>query len=120
MISFGKSLKDARQAKRITLRTLGKYLNLSVGYLSDIEHDRKNPPKLDAVQKIEECLGILDGSLVQLASIIKRKMPKDLSSNIKLKPNLSAALLRSDEDIDTDQVAELMEFVKKLEKKRRK
>ncbi len=120
MIDFGRSLRDARQAKRITLRKLGEHVGLSVGYLSDIEHNRKNPPKLDVVQKIEEFLGILDGSLVRLASVVKRKMPKDLSSNIKLKPNLSAALLRIDEDIDTDQVDEVMEFFKKLERKRRK
>lgn len=119
MIDFGRSLREARQAKRITLRKLGKHVDLSVGYLSDIEHNRKNPPKLDLVQKIEEFLGILDGSLVGLASVIKRKMPKDLSSNIMLKPNLSGALLRVDEDIDADQVDELMNFVKQLERKRR-
>ncbi len=91
-----------------------------MGYLSDIEHNRKNPPKLDIVHKIEEFLGVLDGSLVRLASMLKRKVPKDLSSNIKLKPNLSGALLRIDEDIEADQVDELMKFVEKLEKKRRK
>ena len=118
MNDFGKMLHKARKAKRITLRSLGEYVGLSVGYLSDIEHNRKNPPKLEKVEKIEEALGIFDGSLVRLASVLRRKVPKDLSNHLMLKPNLSQVLCRVDEDFHDDEIDEVLEFIKQLQKRR--
>lgn len=118
MNDFGKRLHEARKSKRLTLRKLGEYVGLSVGYLSDIEHNRKQPPKLDVVEKMEEALGIFDGSLVKLASVLRRKIPKNISTHLMLKPKLSEVLCRVDEDFEDDEVDEVLEFIKQLKKRK--
>ena len=60
---FGEALRKARTDKRVTLRVLSKHVGLSISHLLDIENNRKSPPMLDIVEKIEEYLGINDGRL---------------------------------------------------------
>ena len=120
MNNFGQVMKNARKAKRVTLRTLGEYVGKSVGYLSDIENGRKRAPQLDLVLKIEECLGIADGSLVNIAAQVRRSLPqaKKLSEKIMAMPKLSEALLRADEDLTEDEFEEFMKFVEKQKRGR--
>ncbi|MDD2389158.1 MAG: helix-turn-helix transcriptional regulator [Desulfobacterales bacterium] len=118
MKSFGKALKKARTAKRVTLRILSEHVGKSVGYLSDIENNRKRPPVLDIVEKMEECLGVYDGTLVALASQIRKKIPKEWTDRIMLTPKLSEALLRADEDLTDKEFDDLMNYFKEIKKKR--
>jgi len=116
--SFGESLKKAREGKRITLRKLGEYVGKSVSYLSDIENNRKRPPKLETVAKIEECLSVNDGSLVTFASRLRRKIPKRIANRIVMMPKLSEALLRTDEDLTDEEFDDLMDYFEKIKKRR--
>lgn len=116
--SFGKMLKMAREGKRITLRKLGEYVGKSVSYLSDIENNRKRPPKLDTVAKIEECLSVNDGRLVTLASQLRKKVPKNITNRFVTMPKLSEALLRADEDLTDDEFADLINHIEKIKKRR--
>ncbi|MBU1386918.1 MAG: helix-turn-helix transcriptional regulator [Proteobacteria bacterium] len=115
MNNFGQMMKSVRKEKRVTLRKLGEYVGKSIGYLSDIENGRKRAPKLDIVLKIEECLGIVDGTLINLAAKMRRSMPqaKKLSEKLMAMPKLSEALLRADEDLTEDEFDELMKFLEK-------
>ena len=104
MTSFGETLKACRVAKKLTLRELHQRMGLSVSYLSDIENNRKNPPNLEQVRKIEDVLGIKDNLLINLAAQMKRAS-EDLRETMRIRPQLLALLLRaskcSDETVES-------------------
>ena len=102
MESFGKTLKKYRSEKRITLRDLHRTVGLSIGYLSDIEHDRRNPPEITNVIKIEDALGIASGILVTIARNMK-KASADFNERIRVKPKLAELLLRA-EDLTNEEL----------------
>jgi len=116
MASFGLTLKKARISKKATLREIGEYIGKSIGYISDIEHDRKRPPDLETVSKIEDFLGVEDGSLLKLAKKIRKNMKPSLSTRFKQKPKLKYALLRAEKIYeDEDKLNKLLETLNKLE-----
>ncbi len=97
MRSFGDALKRARTSKKLTLREVADYIGKSIGYISDIEHDRKRPPDLETIAKIEDFLGIQDGSLLDLARKIRSNAKPSLNQRLKMNPKLSTVLLRAEE-----------------------
>ncbi|RJP80789.1 MAG: XRE family transcriptional regulator [Desulfobacteraceae bacterium] len=113
MNSFGKALKKARIEKRATLREVGAYIGKSVGYISDIEHDRKRPPNLEIVSKMEGFLRVTDGTLVELANSIRQIGPQ-LTRTISGNHKLSTVLLRA-EQLSEEKQEKLLEIIKKLE-----
>ena len=119
MNKFGEIMKNARKKKRVTLRKLGEYVGKSIGYLSDIENGRKRVPSLDIVLKIEEFLEITDGSLIEVATQVRRTIPKakELSEKILTMPKLSEALLRADEDLTEEEFQNFMKFVESRKKR---
>ena len=88
MESFGKALKNARKVRKATLREVGQAVDRSIGYISDIEHDRKRPPELNVVERMERFLNVEDGHLVELA----RKIRNSVASNIRLPRNTNPTL----------------------------
>ncbi len=112
--SFGKALKNHRIARNATLREVGEYIDKSIGYISDIEHDRKNPPDLEMVSKIEDFLGIRDGSLMGIARTIRRNMVPNLSKRLNQNPKLSNMLLRA-EKLPEYKIDELLHKIDELE-----
>ena len=118
MDNFGRALKGARISKKATLREVGEYIGKSIGYMSDIEHNRRRPPDLDTVGKIEDFLGIEDGSLIQLAKTIRSKVKSSLPQRLKMNPKLSTVLLRAENLPDHKKDAamdKLIETLKQIE-----
>ncbi|RLB16039.1 MAG: hypothetical protein DRG35_03385 [Deltaproteobacteria bacterium] len=118
MESFGEALRKARIANKVTLREIAEHIGKSIGYLSDVEHNRKSPPKLEVVSEIEDFLGIEDGKLLRLAKQF-RKAPKAMTQQIRMKPRLSAILLRADRDLSEDEFDELLSYLERIEKRRK-
>ena len=118
MENFGETLRKERVAKRVTLRKVSKYVGRSIGYLSDIENNRKGPPNLEIVRKIEELFCIDDGKLINLAAKLKRKIPKGVKQRIQMTPRLSEALLRADGDLTDGEFDDLMLYMDKIKKRR--
>ena len=116
MEGFGEALKKARVAKEATLREMRDYTGKSIGYISDIEHDRRRPPNLEAVSKMEDFLGIEDGRLVNLARKIRKKFKPTLSQRLKLNPKLSTVLLRT-EQLPDYKIDMLLQTIDELEEK---
>ncbi len=85
MAGFGEALKGARKAKGYTLKKLAGNIGTSISYLSDIEHDRKPPPSLELVSKMEEFLGVNDDTLVSLANQIRKSIKATSNLSRKLK-----------------------------------
>ena len=119
METFGEALREARIANKITLRAIAEHIGKSIGYLSDVEHNRKRPPKLELVSEIEDFLGIEDGKLLRLAKEF-RKAPRDMTQKIRMKPRLSAVLLRADRDLSNDEFEELLGHLEEIKKRRNK
>jgi transcriptional regulator with XRE-family HTH domain len=96
MKTFGETLKKERVGKKVTLRELGTKVGVSVSYISDIEHGRKNPPNLEVVRKMEDFLGLKKGVLVSMANNI-RSATEEFREKMRRRPQLSELLLRADQ-----------------------
>lgn len=119
MESFGEAFREARIAKKLTVREVAEHVEKSIGYLSDVEHNRKRPPKLELVSELEDFLGIEDGKLLRLAAKFRKKVPKEVTNKIRMAPRLSAALLRADADYELtdEQFDEVLDFIENIRKK---
>lgn len=106
MNEFAEVFRQARM-KNKTLREIGEHVNLSIGYLSDVEHGRKNPPDLETVRKIENFLGITDGRMEAAALRTKRHTHVGIASRLKARPQLRELLLRAD-NLDDDKLNDLI------------
>lgn len=62
---LGENIKKFRTAKGLSINALGKLCNVSAGYISDLEKDKKENPSRDILLKI---CGILDVKLEDLYS----------------------------------------------------
>lgn len=104
MNAFGKALKEARLRMKKTLREVGDYAGLSIGYMSDIEQGRKTAPDLETVRKLQDFLRVEDDVLVILASEARTKRPTEIVQQIQNRPRLSELLARarnlSDEELE--------------------
>lgn len=56
--TFGQYLKEKRLEKKMSLRTLADKIELSAPYLSDIEHDRRNPLSNEKIDEVSKVLGL--------------------------------------------------------------
>ena len=108
MKAFGNAWKSARVANRLTLRMVSEHLNLSIGYLSDIEQGRKGPPDLETVRKYEELVGIEDQSLLTFASKLKTKVRSDITHSLQMRSKLNEVMFRV-KDLPDDELDKLIE-----------
>ncbi|MBM3209307.1 helix-turn-helix transcriptional regulator [Candidatus Shapirobacteria bacterium] len=113
--NFGNALKKARMARKITIREVSDYISKSIGYISDVEHDRKQPPDLETVRKMEEFLGVKEGMLVNLAAKARKKMPFNLTQRLKARPLLSEVLLRAD-NLTDEEIKKVIDQLAEAEK----
>jgi transcriptional regulator with XRE-family HTH domain len=104
MNKFGDALKEARINARKKLRETAEYVNLSIGYLSDIEQGRKSAPDLETVRKLQDFLRVEGDKLVTLASEARTKRPAEIAQHIQKRPRLSDLFMRaknmSDEELE--------------------
>lgn len=56
-MSIGEKLKAARKQKRLTLKEVASVTNLSISYISDIEHGKSLPP-IDTLTSLCKALDI--------------------------------------------------------------
>lgn len=56
--TFGIFLKEKRQQNELSLRTLGKYVELSHIYLYNIESGKKAPPSDDVIKRLANALNL--------------------------------------------------------------
>lgn len=114
MNEFGEALKNARLKAKKTLREAGAYINLSVGYMSDIEQGRRSAPDLETVRKLQEFLRVPNDELVILASEARTKRPTEMVQHIQSRPRLSELFMRA-KNLSDEQLEELIEKASKRE-----
>ncbi len=107
MNEFGIALKEARKNAKVKLREVAAYIELSVGYLSDIEQGRKSPPDLETVRKLQDFLKVKNDKLVTLASVERTKMPTEVVQQIQNRPRLSELFFRA-KNLNDEELEELI------------
>ncbi|QQS34361.1 MAG: helix-turn-helix domain-containing protein [Acidobacteriota bacterium] len=103
MNRFAEAFRRARLNSGLTFREIAATIEKSIGYVSDIDSGRKNPPERTVVEKIEKLLGVTDGHLANLADEVRMNIPKSLKVWVDGEPRLgeflkmSQILLREDD-----------------------
>lgn len=96
MGKYAEAFRKERLKNEITLRQINAILGLSIGFLSDMENGKKNPPEISIVRKFEEIFGITDGYLVRLAKEERVTIPSTIGQMIRFRPELQEVLLRAE------------------------
>ena len=78
--NIGEFIHEKRTEKGITLRVLAEQLNISITYLTDIEHDRRNPMDLKKLRELAVILALSPeetNRMFDLAGQKRREVPPD-------------------------------------------
>lgn len=105
---FGKKLSQARAAKRLTLRKLGKLVSLSPSFLSELEHGGRMPPKEDEkIRDLAVVLGIDEDDFLQSAHQVRLKFsPLIMEKLYATNRDLALGLYRATENATDEDVEE--------------
>ncbi|OAG26667.1 helix-turn-helix domain-containing protein [Thermodesulfatator autotrophicus] len=98
MSRFGELIFKARTDKGLTVRELAAKAKMSPGYLSEIEHGKKNPPKdPQIIRRLAKALDLDENELFSLAkeSRITPEKIRELRRFIQSRGELGFALLRA-------------------------
>jgi HTH-type transcriptional regulator, competence development regulator len=72
--TFGKTVREMRvKNTKYSLREVARILDVSASYLSDVENDRRTPPKEETIIKMANLLGVDSNLLLAVA----QKMPPE-------------------------------------------
>jgi len=86
VILLGDNIKKIRESKKYSINFLARKCNMSVGYLSDLEKNKKDNPSKDMLQKIADALE------VPISSFFDDDMIDDFTISDVLKNMLSEAI----------------------------
>ncbi len=67
--SFGEQVRARRQRAQLSLQDLADRIGCAKGYLSEVENGKRSAPGEDMVKRLEDGLGVLDGSLMRAAGL---------------------------------------------------
>ncbi len=113
-MNFGQMLKAARKKSEKTLKEVSQVAGLSLGYISDIEQNRRKAPALDVVRKIETYLGVTDETLVRAAQS-EMKLQTEATTIFRKRPGLNMQLLRASDLYTEEELTEMINAM--IEKK---
>jgi transcriptional regulator with XRE-family HTH domain len=106
--TFGEKLRNLRLEAGIGLRELAASVQISPGYLSDIEQGNVPPPKVRVILSLARALNADKGTLLSFAG----KLDPDLSSYISEKPGAADFLrMARDKGFDEDDWERLSQMV---------
>lgn len=117
MNKFALAFKKARLGSDKTFRQIKDYVGLSIGYLSDMENGKRNPPETSFVIKFEEFFGITDGHLVKLARRERINNSVAIGNLVRTEPKLQEVLFRIDslpEEKREENINKILEELRKL------
>ena len=91
--SFGKFIRDMRNYKGVSLRSLALQIGISAAYLSDIEHSNRLPPQnKNLLRKISDVLEMDDEQHEYLIFLSKISRFEDIEIYLKKVPVAQYAL----------------------------
>ena len=112
--TFGLKIRELRLSKtNYSLRQFAFKLGISPTYLSDIEKDRRTPPKEETIIKMAELLGVDSNSLLALADKTPPEVQRAFLKNevyIKKVPQFLKTATAS--NLSSEDWDELIELIK--------
>ena len=100
---FSKFLRDKRKQQYMTLSDMADKAGISLGYYSDIEYGRRNPPDREILDRMAAALHLSDADrtlLYDLAGKARSEAPSDLSEYINEHDEVRVALRMAKETGD--------------------
>lgn len=118
-LNFGEFIAAKREERQISLRKMAELIGISAPYWSDIEKNRKNPPKIDTLRKIAEILHLSEDestTMLDLAGRDRKSVAPDIPEYI-MQNDYVAAALRTVRDLGADE-EDWMKFVDELKQRK--
>jgi transcriptional regulator with XRE-family HTH domain len=85
---FGQLVRKYRLENELTYKGLGELLNLSPGYLSDIENANRYAPRGEVLEKIIDVLKLPKPEAYDFASATRDELPEDVVKVIMENPKI--------------------------------
>lgn len=83
--TFGEFLRDKRVRAGISLRGLAKHLDISAAFLSDVEHNARNPFDIKKLHLISTLLSLSEEEIYEMYDLVGKKrgeIPPDVQEYI--------------------------------------
>jgi transcriptional regulator with XRE-family HTH domain len=117
--NFGEFIVVKREERQMSLRKLAEYIGVSAPYWSDVEKNRKNPPKIAGLRKIADILKLSEDettTMLDLAGKDRNTVAPDIPEYI-MQNDYVAAALRTVRDLGAEE-EDWMKFVDELKKRK--
>lgn len=112
--SFGSKVRDARLAKKITLRELARRIEKAPSYVNDIEYDRRVPSEV-VVRQLSDELDLDVDVMLALAG----RVGEGAEEYLRSEPTAGVLFRRvAQEQLDEEALQELLSKVEQLSKQR--
>lgn len=94
-MTFGQYIRDIRQNRNITLRSVAERLGIAPAYLCDVEYNRRNPFDLDKLTRLSDILVLSKkerNTMYDLAGKTRNEAPPDITDYVIKRDYVSHAL----------------------------
>lgn len=109
---FGERVRELREHSRITLRQLGKALECSAVYLSDVELGHRAPPSPERIVKIAKIIGADENELLRLAAQQRKHIELDTEGLHDLQLDAALSLGRALKGLTDDQAEQILKVLR--------
>ena len=96
--NIGEFISQKRIEKKLTIRELASLISISVTYLADIEHDRRNPMDREKLDEVAEVLNLTQQEREEMYDLAGKKrgeVAPDLTDYVVGNPHISYLLRRA-------------------------
>lgn len=120
-MNIGEFICQKRLERNFTLRELADMLSISLTYLADIEHDRRNPMDKEKLEDLASVLNLTQAEIEEMYDLVgkkRREVAPDLTDYVVDNSYVSYALRRA-RDAGADE-EDWKKMVESLERRMRK
>jgi len=104
---FGSRLRELREEKDVSMRSLARHMGWSSAYMADIEHSRRKPPSPEKINNMASFLEVDAKELLELAESEARKVEIRLDRDRPHRTKIAVALARSWEELSDEDLEEV-------------
>lgn len=104
-VKFGDRIRQLRKEKKKSLKDVAEVLGVSIVYISDVERNRRTPPRIEVLEKWVEALEAQEhfDELMTLATVSRKRIAIKVD---KLSPPVIRTLLRLQKACERGEITE--------------
>ena len=122
--NIGEFICQKRLERNYTLRELANMLSISLTYLADIEHDRRNPMDREKLEELASVLNLTQEEIEEMYDLVgkkRREVAPDLTDYVVDNSYVSYALRRArDAGAGEEDWKKMVESLERRMRKKRK